>query len=258
MEPPPDQVRQGYLHKTHDYFLRVLSMNVRELFGILLSASVVASTPASAAYEVVPFEGYTLVYEAATKIGALDFTREDALGAGFGWTLPPEFAFDYSTNFDANAYGAPFYIFVNEGFKFSGKMSVHLGNISFAEAGAWTAPDVSGAFQLDGDYYPFFVPMMRTEIISTESLRAGYYDLTYRRDVGFDAFSNLALTDFSINLGIADPGAVIFSNGQAELSFWFGVTPVPEPSTYALLMAGLGVVALRSSRRTARAAFAKQ
>lgn len=233
-------------------------MKVRELFGIFLTASVVASAPAFAEYEVVPFEGYTLVYEAATKIGNLSFTSADGSGAGFGWTLPTEFAFDYTTNFDANGFLAPFFIVANEGFRFSGEIRVHLGNITFVEAGSWTSPDVSGEFRLDGDQSRFFVPMTRTELISTESLRAGYYSFTYLREASVGGFANLELSDFGISLGIPDPGAVIFSNGQAELSFWFGVTPVPEPSTYALLLAGLGVVALRSSRRAARAAFAQR
>lgn len=227
-------------------------MKVRTLVGLLFSSAVVVSTPSFAAFETVSFKGYSLAYSDDSLGGGLDFSYDDDVGTGFGWKIPAEFAVHSSSVLQPFSL-ASFSVYANEGYKFTGQISAFIGNISFAEAGAWTSPYLSGEILLDGLGMPsasIVGSMIRTETVSTDALRTGYYSYNYEVDLGYNAFSYLTLVTLDLLPGIADPGAVLFSTGQAEVRFSFGVTPVPEPSTYATFLAGLGLLALRSFRKS--------
>lgn len=63
-------------------------------------------------------------------------------------------------------------------------------------------------------------------------------------------FSTASLSAASITLSASGGNFVsIGAQPQNKLRFEFTATPVPEPSVYALLLAGLGVLGLRSRRR---------
>ncbi|MDP1194640.1 PEP-CTERM sorting domain-containing protein, partial [Klebsiella pneumoniae] len=63
-------------------------------------------------------------------------------------------------------------------------------------------------------------------------------------------FSTASLSAASITLSASGGNFVsIGAQPQNKLRFEFTAPPVPEPSVYALLLAGLGVLGLRSRRR---------
>jgi hypothetical protein len=69
--------------------------------------------------------------------------------------------------------------------------------------------------------------------------------LTATSITGFDA------AKFAIDAGLFSnaPDSSLFSLAQSGNSLVLNFTPVPEPSTWALMLTGLSVVALRAFRR---------
>jgi hypothetical protein len=66
-------------------------------------------------------------------------------------------------------------------------------------------------------------------------------------------FSTVAVSAASLKLEAGGGAfALIGAQPQNELAFSFVANPVPEPETYAMLMAGLGVVGWVARRRRQR------
>jgi len=65
----------------------------------------------------------------------------------------------------------------------------------------------------------------------------------------FDATSPVSSLTFSSTSGVAENGNDMPQNLSHGNLYAFGVTPVPEPETYALMMAGLAAVGWLSRRR---------
>ncbi|TWI61173.1 putative secreted protein with PEP-CTERM sorting signal [Pseudoduganella lurida] len=86
------------------------------------------------------------------------------------------------------------------------------------------------------------------EPVSTQNYKSlnSYYDLPFGSDVFTETqHDTLQVTYANTSLGITETafGAGVYGNADSFL------TPVPEPSVYAMLMAGLGLVACVSRRR---------
>ena len=121
--------------------------------------------------------------------------------------------------------------------------------------------DVFG-FYVDEVNYAHFSDGSR--VIATEGDYTNSYDLGYNGKTG--AYSLLALLDpnrtvHTLTIGVADVGDPIFDSGifiEGLSAFACtgagcggGVThpPIPEPETWAMLLAGLGVVSVVAKRR---------
>ena len=67
---------------------------------------------------------------------------------------------------------------------------------------------------------------------------------------GNNAFNNILLSNGSYYLNITGTPLPAADPNGAEFGVHFEVTPVPEPETYALMLAGLGLIGLTARRRT--------
>lgn len=227
-------------------------MKIRASAALLFSLALSSTPNAVAAWQTVSFEKFTLAYSDVALGNDLDFTFSDEGHIEFGWNIPPDFVADSSGS--NQEFGlVSFSVFANEGFRFTGEVSVFVGNLPFVEAGAWTSPTLTGEVLIDGLGAPAGMivgSMNKTVTYTTDALRTGYYSYAASFDHG--SFSYLSLMPLNLHAGIPDPGAIIFSTGQAEVRFSLAVAPVPEPSTYAMFMIGLGVLSLLSARRGPR------
>jgi hypothetical protein len=63
------------------------------------------------------------------------------------------------------------------------------------------------------------------------------------------AGATAAFVEFSQGIGPIDPDGGLFAGTVLIDDLFLGVTPIPEPGTYALLLAGLGIVGATVARR---------
>ncbi|WP_020163222.1 PEP-CTERM sorting domain-containing protein [Methyloversatilis discipulorum] len=205
--------------------------------------------PASAALETVHFTEYSVTFDNSTVLGGISFNSGGSGGSlGFGWTL--------STSLVANdatiEFALPsFTVTANSGYTLSGDLSGFIGNLGYTEigngeSGAWLA----GAMAIDGSpVLPFYELLDRTEQLGGPQARSGYYSLGGSAPLG--SFSSLVVSGLTLTLS-ASANAVVSSVGQGRLEVGFVAAPVPEPETYTLMLAGLGLISLAARRRMAR------
>lgn len=216
---------------------------------VIAAALGVFALPASAAMETVHFTEYSVTYDTDTVLGGLSFNSGGDGATTFGWSLPSTLV----ANAGTFEFVLPtFTLTANSGYSLSGALGGFLGNLSFAEpgndeTGAW----ISGTVSMDGSPGAgFFSLLDRTELVNVPGvLRSGYYSL--EGDVGFGSFSSVTVSDFVLTLD-AGASAAVFSTNQGRLEVRFFAAPVPEPETYAMLLAGLGLVSMVARRRMSR------
>ncbi len=205
--------------------------------------------PASAAFQTVDLGEYSVTYDDASALGGLAFNGSSSGNqVSFGWNLPDSLvANDATIDFMLPS----FTLTANPGYALSGALDGFIGNLSYTEfgageSGAW----ISGSVSVDGGFLlPFSELLNRTEQISTPSLRTGYYSLGGIAPLG--SFSSLVVSGLTLTLS-ASSTAVVNSVGQGELRVGFVAAPVPEADTYAMLLAGLGIVSMVARRRLPR------
>lgn len=143
-----------------------------------------------------------------------------------------------------------FTITVNPGYTLSGALLASLGNIIYTEAGAGatTSLTATGSASIDGGPAVTLPPSPLSKTVINANL--GYFADSTSVPVG--AFTSFAVTGASITLSASGGSfASIGAQPQNKLKFEFTANAVPEPETYALMLAGLGIVGLIARRRQA-------
>lgn len=205
--------------------------------------------PASAAFQTADFGSYSVTYDDASVLGGISFSSTGSGNTvGFGWTLPDSLVVnDATTEFVLPS----FTVVATPGYTLSGALTGFIGNLSYSEfgsgeSGAW----ISGTVSINGSpLIPFSELLDRTTQLSLPSIRSGYYSLGGTQDFG--SFSSLVVSNLTLTLS-ASSTAVVSGNDQGELRIGFVAAPVPEADTYAMLLAGLGIVSLVARRRLPR------
>ncbi|MDR7267672.1 hypothetical protein J2X20_000301 [Pelomonas saccharophila] len=195
---------------------------------------------------------FSVVYdETTTSFGWISSWFSGAAGAtGFEWSVDP------SVNVTSIG-GAPvsatfaipdFTISANAGYTLSGPVKSSLGNIVYFQngAGSTTSITATGHVSVNGGPSTLLPSSPLTQTPSSPSL--GFFSGSSSFAAG--NFSSFAVSGASITLNASGGSfAAIGAQPQNKLKFEFTAVPVPEPETYALLLAGLGVVGLLARRR---------
>ncbi|MFO1192278.1 MAG: PEP-CTERM sorting domain-containing protein [Rhodoferax sp.] len=228
-------------------------MSIKQLVaGVFLSASL---SMASAA--VVQYDAFSLSFDETTQLGYPSFSTSGGGGStGFGWSLPSSIkVISLGGGAVETTFTLPtFTITAKPGWTLSGPLSSFIGNVVFNEVGSGALTTMTATGQLSFDGGPS-VPVggALSKIVTTDEtdVRSGFFADT--ADTSHGGFQSLTVSAASLTLR-AEGGvyASILAQPQNVLQFGIIAAPVPEPESWALLMAGLGLVGYAAHRRSAR------
>lgn len=231
-------------------------MKIRSI--VLAIATLAAVASAHAAIQTADYGSYTVSYDDSTIFGGPSFNSTGGGGSvGFGWSIPTSVNVGASDSSQVEFldFKLPdFTISAKTGWSLSGgPFTASIGNLVFFEAGgALTGAMTSGSVSVDGVPSNFLnVNLGRTETRSTPGFITGHYSGTANIFEG--SFSTLSVSGATLSLmalvGPSGGVGAISAQPQNTLSFGFVAAPVPEPESYAMLLAGLAVVGTIARRR---------
>ena len=221
------------------------------------AAALCAAASASAMTTVVATE-YTLSYDETTSFGFVaSLFGSGPSTVGFTWSIPSSVGvFGLGGPPVPTAFALPsFTITANGSYSLSGGFSGSLGNLLYNEvgAGATTSASASASISFDGGPPVLLAgALTKTVIVPT----APVYENGYYSTSGTTPYGGFSTLSFSGGVLTLAAGGGTFANIQAqpqnELKFSFSAVPVPEPETYARMLAGLGLTSLVAHRRKRR------
>jgi hypothetical protein len=190
----------------------------------------------------------------------------DETTPGFGWITNSSLSgFEWSLqsavqvqSFAAGTVTASFVlpaftITANPGYTLSGALTGSLGNVTYFEGGAAASTNMAaGATLTVGANPPVVIPVAALTK-NPSSASSGWFAGTASAPIG--TVNSLRISGGTLVL-TANAGAGSFAaitgQPQNKLKFEFTANPVPEPETYALLLAGLAAISLFARRRQPR------
>ena len=198
---------------------------------------------------------YSVTYDDTTPgFGSISNWTSGAGLVGFEWSLQAPVQVTSFGGTVTATYALPdFTLMANSGWTLSGAFTASIGNVTYFEAGtASTDLAAGGTVTIDGN--PNVVPLTSLTKVSSGP-NTGWFAGSVVVPVG--DFGTLSVSGGSLTLTAtagASSFAAVVGQPQNKLKFEFFATelPVPEPETYALLLAGLGVVGLIARRRQQR------
>ncbi len=232
-------------------------MRLKLMVVVVAAMAALGVSAAQAAIQTNTYTEFKVDYEDSTVFGSPSFSFSSGGGLrGFGWDVPATVQ-AYSTGVGAsNSFVLPnFTITANPGWTLSGPFTSFLGNIVFNEVGpgATTSMTAGATLSFDGGGPGAIPPVAvgKTVSFAGPGVSSGYYSTTL--SLAHGAFTTLSLTAGTLTLNAGSP---IFASIQAQpqnnLSFSVIATPVPEPETAALWLAGLLAVVSIARRRSQR------
>ena len=197
----------------------------------------------------------TLTYDNGTPFGSLASWSSSSMGYDFEWTVPNAVGIaSVGPLMTATVQLPTFTLTANSGNTLNGVFSGFLGNLAYTEIGGATTGILAYAdVALNGG------PAMSlssgvgwTSQNSGPGFNLGYFSGTASTP-NLGNYTSITISNASIVLS-ATGGTFssIQGNSQNKLSFAYEAAPVPEPESYALMLAGLGALALIVRRRQQR------
>lgn len=217
----------------------------------LAAASLLFAVGAASALTSQDFGSHTLVYDETTAFGHLSSSFTAGGGsAGFTWTVPNSAnvaSFGPLTIVTVNL--PSFTVTANAGWALS-NASGFLGNISFTEVGAATTQIILYAdVSLNGGTPVTVIDNLPwTPVSGGPGYLNGFFSDTLAAAPG--GFTSLSVTNAHIDLSaVGGIFSSITAQPQNKLEVSLVAVPVPEPETYAMLLAGLASLGWLSKRR---------
>lgn len=225
------------------------------LIGLLLALGVTAASASALVQESLDADQYKLTYDLTETFGYLSSSFGSEGTYGFTWKFSNGASAASIGGARTKSYELPsFTLSANPGWQLAGPVSGFVGNLVFGEAGAvgTTSVVAAGTVSVDaGTPVPVAGRLSRVVLATEDDVYAvGYYQGSVSLPYG--PFSTLSLSQGSLTFKIAAGGAFagIVATDQAELTFSFNAiaAPVPEPESWALLLAGVGLVGYAARR----------
>jgi hypothetical protein len=209
---------------------------------------------AGAAPTVVDLGNYSLTYDDATVLGSTSSSFSSSDGtAGFSWTIPSSVnvisigGADTATNFAL----PDFTISAHAGYSLAGPLTGFLGNLVYTQVGtgATTSATAEGQASIDGgSFMTVGGNLQRFETASFLGGTTGYFGSSATVPAG--SFTSFSVKDFVLTLNASGGSfASIVAQPQNELKISFLAAAVPEPETYAMMLAGIGLIVTIARRR---------
>jgi len=222
-----------------------------KLKPVVVALSLMAGVSAASA-ETVNLGPYSLTYNETTSFGyvAGSFSASGDV-YGFSWNFSPTVNVASSGSTIIATFDLPsFTITAEPGYALS-DFTAFLGNLQYTEINfATTNIQVLGEIAVNGGpatSVNHLVGWTETASDLTIPYRSGYFAESATLP---GSFFSLDVSNASLVLS-ASGGAFsnIAANPQNKIEFSFTAVPVPEPETYAMLLAGLGVMGAIARRR---------
>jgi hypothetical protein len=223
------------------------------------SALVLLSGLAQADTVVWDFDQYKLTYDNSSDFRDLNIAFGSGDNLGFNWIVPDDASVSSVGTFtptfalagtNVTFVSLPsFTVTAKAGWALS-DLKGFLGNLSFTEVGGATtgvlvyakvAIDGGPSVEVDGAGLGWTIQSSEAGVVT------GYFADTYMLPGGF---TSVTVSDASLALSAS--GGVfssITANNQNKLEVTFTAQPVPEPETYAMMLAGLGALGWMARRR---------
>ena len=223
-----------------------------QLKPIIAAVALLCTVGTASALTTVDFGSHTLDYDELSDFGytSSSYTAGGG-GAGFSWTVPNSAQVASFGSLELVTINLPsFTITANAGWALSNP-SAFLGNLIFTEvgAGATTQIILYADVSLNGGAPVSLVDNVNwTPTSSGAGYLNGYFGETY--GPASSGFTSLSVTNAHIDLSAT--GGVfssISTQPQNRLEVSLVAMPVPEPETYAMMLAGLGLLGWLSKRR---------
>lgn len=219
----------------------------------LAVAAALAASGLAQATTTFSATGFSVTYDETTSFGYITSWFTGGNWTGFEWSVDPSVNVTSIGGAAATAtFALPdFTITANPGYALSGPLTGSLGNIVYFlnGTGATASITATATVSVDGGPATTLPSAALAQTVITPSF--GYFAGSSSAPLG--GFTSFAVTGASITL-TASGGSFASIGGQPQnkLKFDFTATPVPEPETYALMLAGLGLVGFMARRRQGR------
>lgn len=218
---------------------------------VALSLMASVSTASAASQDIGPA---TLFYDDSTSFGFLAgwFSSSDNK-YGFSWNFSSDASVqNIGVGTTVNQIDLPWFTLTpNAGYSLSGDFTAFMGNLVYTEVGGATTGILAyGDLSVDSGTP---INISGHLITSTPNLTVpgtGYFAESATLLIG--SFNNIAVSNASLSLS-ASGGTYssIITQPQNKIEFSFRAVPVPEPESYAMLLAGLGLMGVIARRRKA-------
>lgn len=225
-------------------------MNAKPVLAAVVLISGMSGASALTSQNIGPA---TVSYDETTSFGFLSSWFSSATVYGFTWTVPATAQVaSFGPLTIVNVPLPDFSVTANPDWALS-NLSAFLGNLVYTEVGAATTNIVANANVSvnGGPALPIGpVSLARTQTGGGPGFASGYFADTLAVP---GAFNSLAVSGAGIDLSAT--GGVfssISSQPQNKLEISFTALPVPEPETYAMMLAGLAALGWMSQRRRAQ------
>lgn len=216
----------------------------------LLAATLYAASAAGfAAIVTRDFAQYSIAYDyddapGAPGFGASFFDSSVDGQVSFGWSIPTSVAVTGTRPATVNDFQMPFFfVRAAPGYTFTGPITGFIGNLDYKETGTGrTEAGIQGAIALDSGNTRNFTRLLDKD-------PSGFYSgsASLAHPGAFDALVFFGYLSLGAR-GNAN-NASITANPQSTFTMSFLAAPVPEPESYAMLLAGLGVIAAFAMKR---------
>jgi hypothetical protein len=134
----------------------------------------------------------------------------------------------------------------------NGQLSLHPGPVGFGDLAIlrFTA-DHSGDYNVAGQFYAGDIGSMSGAVVKNGQLSSPLQSFASTDDSSTFAFNSLHLNaGQTLDFVVGNNGSFYYGNTPVSVTIQ-DVSAVPEPETYAMLMAGLGLVGLIARRKRA-------
>lgn len=214
---------------------------------IAAAAALLVSGLASATI-VYDAGSYSVIYDETTTFGFISSWTSVGNSVGFEWSVSTDVSLVNNGGSVAPAsFALPsFTLVANPGYALAGTLVASLGNIAYAEFNGSTAIDVNATLKLNNGA-DWVLPTAALTKVANNPFQ-GYF--AGSSSLSLAGITSLEVKDGSITLSASDGSfAAIGGQPQNKFSFAFEAAPVPEPQSYVLLLAGLGMIGLLARRR---------